>query len=538
MKKKRKSRKAGLSKAKILHRAQTAKRLRYTRTEAGSKMKPLTLIIMDGWGISEKTTGNAVYLAQPKNFLNYLKEFPHTELKCSGKNVGLPEKTQGNSEVGHLHIGAGRIVFQPLMLINNEIKKGSFFENKVLLEAMKKAKKQGKKIHLMGLLSDEGVHSTTRHLNALLEMAKKVNAKKVFVHCFLDGRDVPERSAGKYLKKLQEKIKEIGVGEIASMIGRYYSMDRDNNWDRTEQALRLLTKGKGFKENNVLQAIENAYKRGEETDYYVKPILLNEKGLIEKNDAVIFFNFRSDRSRQITKCFTEKKFNAPKVNFVCMTRYDKNIKAKIAFEQTKVKNNLGKVLAENGLKQLRVAETEKYAHVTFFFNSQEEKPNKSEERILVNSPKVPSYDLKPEMSAIEVKEKVLEEIEKNKFDVIIVNFANADLVGHSGKIDAVVKAIQTVDNCIGGIVESVLEKKGAVIIISDHGNAEQMFYENGKKCPAHTTNKVPFILISNEEKLKKAKLKKEAELIDVAPTMLELLEIKKPKEMTGKSLID
>lgn len=500
-------------------------------------MKPLALIIMDGWGLSEKKEGNAIYLAQPKNYLKFMKNYPHTELKCSGTAVGLPEGTQGNSEVGHLHIGAGRIVFQPLTMINNAIENRSFFENKILVEAVKQAKEKKKKLHLMGLLSDTGVHATTRHLYALIEMAKRLGVKDVFVHCFLDGRDVPEKSAGKYLNELEKKIKEIGAGEIASMVGRYYAMDRDNNWNRTQKALELLVQGKGKKEKNALEAIKNAYKRGDLTDYYVKPILLNEKGLIEERDTVIFFNFRSDRSRQLTKCFTEGKFGAPKVNFVCMTRYDKNIKAGIAFEQKKVEKNLGEVLAENGLKQLRIAETEKYAHVTFFFNSQVEKPNKGEERILVNSPKVPSYDLQPEMSAIKVKEKVLEEIKKEKFDVIIVNFANPDLVGHSGKIEAVIKAVQIVDKCVGEIVELVLEKKGTAIIMSDHGNAEQMVYEDGKISPAHTTNKVPFILISKEEKLKKAELKKDAELIDVAPTMLELLGIKKPKEMTGKSLI-
>ena len=338
-------------------------------------MKPLTLIIMDGWGKSKQKKGNAIYLAKPQNYLHYLKEYPNTELKCSGKSVGLPEGSQGNSEVGHLHIGAGRIVMQPLMMINNAIQNKSFYKNQVLLKAMKKAKQKNKKIHLIGLLSDEGVHATTGHLYALMKMAKKIKAKKVFIHCFLDGRDVPEKSAGKYLKELEKEIKKIRIGEIASIVGRYYSMDRDNNWNRTKKAIDLLVKGKGVKEKNAVKAVENAYKRGDKTDYYVKPISLvdekkESKGLIEENDSVIFFNFRSDRSRQLTKCFTQGKFGAPKVNFVCMTRYDKNIKAGIAFEQKKVKNNLGNVLAKNGLKQLRIAETEKYAHVTFFFNSQ------------------------------------------------------------------------------------------------------------------------------------------------------------------------
>ncbi len=494
---------------------------------------PLALIIMDGWGLSKKKEGNAIYLAEPKNYLKYWKEFPHTKLKCSGKNVGLPKGSQGNSEVGHLHIGAGRIVLQPLMMINQAIKDKSFYENKVLVKAIKKAKKENKKVHLMGLLSDEGVHATTKHLYALLKMTKKMNAKKVFVHAFLDGRDVPEKSAEKYLKELEKKIQEIGAGKIASMIGRYYAMDRDNNWNRTKKAVELLVKGKGIKEKNALKGIENSYKRGDKTDYYVKPIILNEKGLIEKEDTIIFFNFRSDRSRQLTRCFTERKFGAPKVNFVCMTKYDKKIKAPTAFEQTKVKNNLGKVLAENGLKQLRIAETEKYAHVTFFFNSQIEKPNKREERIMVNSPKVPSYDLKPEMSAIEVKKKVLKEIKKDKFDIIIINFANPDLVGHSGKINAVIKAIKTVDECVGEITQLILKKNGKTLITADHGNAEQMIYKNKEVCPAHTTNKVPFILVSKKEK----KLRKQGELIDIAPTILKILKIKKPKEMTGKNLI-
>ncbi len=500
-------------------------------------MKPIALIIMDGWGIGKKEKSNAIFQAKPKNYLKFLKEYPHTELKCSGESVGLPAGSQGNSEVGHLHIGAGRIVHQPLMLINNEIKDKSFYKNEVLVKAMKKAKEKGKKMHLMGLLSDEGVHATTRHLYSLMELAKKEKCEKVFVHAFLDGRDVPEKSAGKYLKELEREIEKIGVGKIASIIGRYYAMDRDNNWDRTEKALELLVKGKGVKEKNSLEAVKNAYARGDSTDYYVKPIILEEKGKIEEGDIVIFFNFRSDRSRQLTRCFTEGKFNAPKVNFVCMTRYDKTINAPVAFEQKKVKNNLGNVLAENKLKQLRIAETEKYAHITFFFNSQVEEPNKREERILVNSPKVSSYDLKPEMSAIEVKEKVLEELKKEKFDVIIMNFANADLVGHSGKIDAVVTAVKTVDKCVGEITKEILKRKGTALLTSDHGNAEKMSYENGETNPAHTTNKVPFILISEEEKLKKSELKKEAELIDIAPTILKLLEIKKPKEMTGKNII-
>jgi len=505
-------------------------------------MKPIALIIMDGWGIGKKEKSNAIYQAKPENYLKFLEKYLHTELKCSGENVGLPAGSQGNSEVGHLHIGAGRIVHQPLMLINNAIKNKSFYRNEILAGAMKKAKKQNKKIHLMGLLSDEGVHATTGHLYALMELTKKEKCEKVFVHAFLDGRDVPEKSASKYLKELEEKIKEIGIGKIASIIGRYYAMDRDNNWDRTEKALELLVKGKGEKEKDPLEAVRNAYERGDATDYYVKPItIVDEKGkstgLIEEGDTVIFFNFRSDRSRQLTKCFTEGKFGAPKVNFVCMTRYDKTIDAQIAFEQKKVKNNLGNVLAENNLKELRIAETEKYAHVTFFFNSQVEKANKGEERILVNSPKVPSYDLKPEMSAIEVKEKVLEEIKKEKFDLIIVNFANADLVGHSGKIEAVIKAVKTVDSCVGEIVKLVLEKNGTAMVTADHGNAEKMSYENGEISPAHTTNKVPFILISEEKKLKKAELRKEAELIDIAPTILKLFGIKKPKEMTGKSII-
>jgi 2,3-bisphosphoglycerate-independent phosphoglycerate mutase len=292
--------------------------------------KPLALIIMDGWGKSKQKKGNAILLAKPKNYLHYLKEYPNTELKCSGESVGLPKNSQGNSEVGHLHIGAGRKVFQPLTMINNAIKKGDFYKNKVLLQAMKKAKQKNKKIHLMGLLSDEGVHATTRHLYALMEMTKKLKAKKVFIHCFLDGRDVPEKSAGKYLKELKKEIKRIGVGEIQSIVGRYYAMDRDNNWNRTKKAIELLTKGKGIKEKNEFEAVKNAYKRGDKTDYYVKPITIvdekgESKGLIEKDDSVIFFNFRSDRSRQLTKCFTQKKFGAPKVDFVCMTRDRKSV---------------------------------------------------------------------------------------------------------------------------------------------------------------------------------------------------------------------
>jgi len=500
-------------------------------------VKPLMLIIMDGWGYSVKKRGNAPLLAKTPHVDRYWKEYPHTTLHASGKYVGLPAGYQGNSEVGHITMGSGRIVMQPLKLINDKIKDGSFFENKELMRAVGNCKRYGSSFHIMGLCSDEGVHAHTDHLFAVLELAKRNGLKKVFVHCFLDGRDVPEKSAVKYVRMIQKKI---GVGKIATIVGRYYSMDRDKNWSRTQNAYNLLVHGEGFKEKDAVDAVKNAYKRGDKTDYYVQPIVIDEEGVVRDHDSVVFFNYRSDRARQLTWCFLEKKFEHFKVerlelDFVCMSEYDRCFKEHVAFPQLKVANNLGNVIAAHGLKQLRIAETEKYAHVTFFFNSQVENPNKGEDRVMVDSPKVVSYDLQPEMSALQVCSIVLKEI--GKHDVIIVNLANADLVGHSGSLKATIKCCEVVDRCVGKIVPAVLKRKGTVIITADHGNSEQMFYKDGVVCPAHTTNPVPFILVSAEKELRKVKLRKEGELRDVAVTILNLLHIKAPREMSGVGLL-
>ncbi|MBN2330741.1 MAG: 2,3-bisphosphoglycerate-independent phosphoglycerate mutase [Candidatus Aenigmarchaeota archaeon] len=524
-------------------------------------MKPknrVILIIRDGWGYSEKVKGNAVRNANVPNNDNYERHYPWTTLECSGNAVGLPEGTQGGSEPGHLTMGAGRIVWQPYENINRKIKDGSFFKNKALLKAMENCKRHDSSLHLMGLFSDQGVHGTVDHLYPLLEMAKKHGLNKVWVHAFLDGRDVPEKSAAEYIKEFNEKSNKIGVGSIATIIGRFYAMDRDNNWDRTEKAYFLLTRGLGIEEMDPLKAIKHAYERGERsleegragdtTDYYVRPIVIvhqHEKPIatIGNHDSVIFWNFRSDRARQITSALTSKKFdhfdrgNGHDITFVCMSEYDKRLALPVAFPQSTVRENLGKVLSEHGLRQLRIAETEKYAHVTYFFNSQVEAPNPGEERIMVDSPKVPSYDRKPEMSAYGITSKVLREIGKKKYDLIVINFANGDLVGHSGKLDAGIKACEAVDECVGRIVNLGLENGYVDIVTADHGNVEIMFYPNGEVCPAHGTNPVPFFIVSPQGVLGNFKLKKGGGLKDVAPTILEIMGLKKPKEMGGESLI-
>ncbi|HLD58828.1 MAG TPA: 2,3-bisphosphoglycerate-independent phosphoglycerate mutase [archaeon] len=513
-------------------------------------MKPknrVILIIRDGWGYSEEVKGNAVKAAKVPNNDYYEKNFPMTILQCMGNAVGLPEGTQGGSEPGHLTMGAGRIVWQPLEFINREIRSKEFFKNPALMIAINNCKKNNSALHLMGLFSDEGIHGMTAHLYALLELAKKNKIEKVFVHPFLDGRDVPEKSAKKYFEEFEKESKKIGVGKIATINGRYYAMDRDKNYERTEKAYRLLVFGEGIKETDTLKAIENAYARGDKTDYYVQPIVIVDSSgkpiaTIKDRDSVIFWNFRSDRTRQLTYALTNKDFNEfdrgkkLDIAFVCMSRYDEALDLPFAFEPQKVTKNLGQILSENGLKQLRIAETEKYAHVTFFFNSQLEEPFEGEDRILVPSPKVPSYDEKPEMSAFEITEKLLPEIEKQKYDFIAINFANGDLVGHSAKFEAGIKACEVVDECLGKIVSLALEKGYSCMITGDHGNIETMFYPNGEPKPSHGTNPVPFILISNDAKLKKAKMQKGG-LSDVAPTILEVMGLPKPKEMTGHSLI-
>ncbi len=507
------------------------------------------LVVRDGWGHSEETRGNAVQLARTPNNDRYMRDYPWTLLKCTGNAIGVPEGTQGGSEPGHLTMGAGRIVWQPLEEINRSIKDGSFYENEALLEAVKVTKRNGSSLHLMGLLSDQGIHGTTLHLYALLELARRRELEDVFIHCFLDGRDVPERSAKEFINGTLCAIEEKGVGRIASLVGRYYAMDRDTNWDRTRRAYDLLTLGEGIRETDPLQAIEHAYGRGNETDYYLEPMaIVGQNGrpvvTIEDGDSVIFWNFRSDRARQITYALTAHGFDKfprcaiPKVHFTCMSVYDQHLELPVAFHQHDVTNNLGEVLSAHGLKQLRIAETEKYAHVTFFFNSQVEDPNPGEDRILIPSPKVASYEEKPEMSAYEITDKLVPEIWRGAYDFILVNYANGDLVGHSANLEAGVKACEDVDECVGRVVETGLQEGYAMLVTGDHGNIETMFYPDGSPNPSHGMTPVPFILVCDDPTYRNTKLTEDLGLSSIAPTILTLMGIEKPEEMTGESLIE
>lgn len=497
--------------------------------------KRVILIIRDGWGYSTNPYGNAILEANTPNADKYLKDYPSVLLKCTGREVGNPDGSQGGSEVGHLTMGAGRIVWQPQEMINNAIKDGSFFTNPALLKAIENCQKNNSALHLAGLFSDAGVHSDVNHLYALLKLAKENNLDKVYIHLVLDGRDVPEKSALDYVDKLNQKIEEIGVGKIVSVSGRYYSMDRDTNWDRTQLAAELWTKGEGFEAIDATEAIKKAYERGDATDYYVQPTIIDKSCLLKNGDSFIWFNFRTDRSRQITAMMTRQilcpvEFQSDlDLTWICMGRYDESWELPVAYLPEFVVNNLSEVLSKNGKKQIKIAETEKYAHVTFFFNSQLETKYEGEDRIMVPSPKVPSYDLQPEMSAPEVCEKVLENIDK--YDFILVNFANADLVGHSGKFEAVKKSCEVVDECVGKIVEKGIENNYVVIVGADHGNAENMLYKNGEVDVSHGFNPVKDSFIGIEGELKDGGLK------DIAPTILEIMGIEKPEEMTGESLI-
>lgn len=494
------------------------------------------LMILDGYGEGPKNPGNAAHSAKTPNLDELRKKYPHTLLQTDSEAVGLPKGTQGGSEVGHFTIGAGRIIWQSLEEINRSIRNGKFFKLKDLKKAAANAKKYGSKFHILGMISDEGVHSHINHLFALLDFAKKEGLKKVYIHAITDGRDVPERSADKYIRMIQKH----GFGGIATIVGRYYAMDRDTNWNRTEKAYNLYTLGKGVTEKDPLKAIKNAYKRGIDTDYYIDPIVLDKNGIIENKDSVVFFNYRTDRAQQITKAFTEKTFKdfKPKVRvnpfFVCFGPYSK--KAPVLFPTPHIKNNLSEIISRHKLKQLRIAETEKYAHVTYFFNSQIKEPYKGENRILIPSPKCPSYAEKPEMSAYKITSSLLKELGKN-YSLVVLNFANCDLVGHSGDLNAAKKAVEVVDKCVGKIIPEALRKGFNIILTADHGNIEQMLYENGDPCPSHTQNPVICIFISKKTgtKLKKGK---KLGLYDIAPTILQLLKIKKPKEMTGGDLLN
>ncbi|MCY6958973.1 2,3-bisphosphoglycerate-independent phosphoglycerate mutase [Clostridium brassicae] len=507
--------------------------------------KPTMIMILDGFGMSDHEDGNAVKIAKHPNITKLWNDYPHTTIAASGLAVGLPEGQMGNSEVGHLNIGAGRIVYQSLTRITKSIKDGDFFENEALLKAIDNALSNKSSLHLLGLLSDGGVHSHIDHLKGLLDLAKKKGLEKIYIHAFLDGRDTPPSSASKYINEIEDYMKEIGVGTIATVSGRYYAMDRDNRWERVELAYNALVNGKGEYATTPVEAVERSY-HDNKTDEFVLPTVITKgqepKAVIKDKDSVIFFNFRPDRAREMTRALNDKEFKGFKrdnleLTFVTMTEYDKTIEnVEVAFKPELYSNTLGEYLSKLGKKQLRIAETEKYAHVTFFFNGGIEEPNKNEDRVLVPSPKVATYDLKPEMSAYEVTEKVLEKIDADEYDFIVLNYANPDMVGHTGVIEAAVKAVQVVDECLGKVVDKILEKKGTVLITADHGNCEQMIdYSNGKPMTAHTTNIVPFIYVSEEAKGKQ--LREDGILADIAPTALTTMGEKIPTEMTGKSLI-
>lgn len=496
----------------------------------------LMLIVLDGWGINHNKNESAIATAHTPNMAKYWQDYPHTTLKTDGEAVGLPDGQMGNSEVGHLNLGAGRIVYQELTRISKSIRDGDFFQNKELLAAVQNCQKNNSALHLMGLFSDGGVHSHIEHLYGLLELAKRNNLNKVFIHAFLDGRDVPPRSAKEYFIQFAEKSKKIDIGKIATITGRYYAMDRDNRWERVSQAYELLTELKGFTAPDPLTAMDLAYARGE-NDEFVKPTIVAGAEPIKDGDSVIFFNFRPDRAREITRTFTDKNFSGftrniwPRVHFVCMTQYAETIAAPVAYAKEEITNCLAEVLSQKGLKQLHTAETEKYAHVTFFFNGGKEEPYPGEDRLLIPSPKVATYDLQPEMSAYDVTEKVLKVIPK--YDVIILNFANADMVGHTGIFTAAQKAVEAVDECVGRVVQAVQAAGGEVLITADHGNSDQML-QDGQIWTAHSMNPVPFIYVTDR---KNVILAGDGVLADVAPTMLEILGIDKPQEFTGRSLL-
>ncbi len=500
------------------------------------------LMILDGFGENNNENGNAVKLANTPNIDKLMKMCPTTDIFTSGLNVGLPDGQMGNSEVGHTNIGAGRIVYQELTRITKSIEDGDFFSIPEFNEAIENCIKNNSSLHIMGLLSDGGVHSHIRHLYALLELAKRKGIENVYVHCFLDGRDTPPASAENYIAQLEEKMKEKEIGKIASITGRFYAMDRDKRWERVKKAYDALVNGIGEKANTALAAIEASYQK-EIFDEFVEPTVIcngdTPVATIQENDSVIFFNFRPDRARQITRALVDDKFDGFETKnlnlyFVCMTPYDETMpNVHVAFKKEALSNTFGEYISNLGLTQLRIAETEKYAHVTFFFNGGEEKQYKGEDRILVPSPKVETYDLKPEMSAYEVTEKVVDAIKSGKYNAIILNYANPDMVGHTGNLDAAIKAIETIDECVGKVIEAVEEKHGVLMITADHGNAEQMIdYKTGEPHTAHTTNPVPLILVGmGDIKLKQGKL------ADLAPTMLDIMGLEKPQEMTGESII-
>ncbi len=503
--------------------------------------KTTVLMILDGYGVENKAEGNAIALAKKPNMDKLTSMYPTVQGEASGLFVGLPDGQMGNSEVGHTNMGAGRIVYQMLVKISKSIKDGDFFENKALVAAMENCKKNGSALHLMGLLSPGGVHSHMEHLYGCVEMAKKNGLDKVYVHCFLDGRDVPPSSAAEYMEEAAAKLAEIGVGKIATIAGRFYAMDRDNAWDRVEKAYNALVFGEGVEEKDPVEAVKNSYANGV-TDEFMLPTVIEKDGMIKADDSVVFFNFRPDRARQITRAFVDPDFAGFtrkngyfETTFVCMAQYDAEMpNVLVAFPPEELTMTFGEYLAKNGKTQLRLAETQKYAHVTFFFNGGEEKQFEGEDRILVNSPKVATFDMQPEMSAYEVADNLVEAIKSEKYDVIVVNFANPDMVGHTGIMEAAVKAIEAVDECVGKAYDALMEKNGQMFICADHGNAEKLIDTDGSPFTAHTTNPVPFILVNYDEAYT---LREGGCLADIVPTLIEMMGMEQPKEMTGKSLL-
>ena len=506
--------------------------------ERVSMKTPTTLIIMDGFGLGPKYPGNAVENTPKPHLENIFKECPGCRLSASGLDVGLPEGQMGNSEVGHTNIGAGRVVFQDLPHISRDIDSGEFFKNPAYLEAMEHCREWGTALHLMGLLSDGGVHSHITHLFALVKMAKEQGLEKVYVHCFLDGRDVPPSSGKSYVEQLQAKLDELGTGRIATVMGRYYAMDRDKRWDRVQRAYDAIALGEGIFEEDPAAAVQKSYDSGV-TDEFMEPVVCAKGAQVRDNDSIIFYNFRPDRAREITRCFVDEDFQDVErkkgfvpVDFVCTTEYDATMpNVTVAYPRQKLENIFGEYISKLGLTQLRIAETEKYAHVTFFFNGGVETVFPGEDRVLIASPKVATYDLQPEMSAYQVTEEAVKRIESGAYDVIILNFANCDMVGHTGVYEAACRAVTAVDECVGRVVEATSRMGGVSLITADHGNAERMADEDGEPFTAHTTNRVPFYIVGASVRLR------DGRLADIAPTMLDLMGLEKPKEMDGETLI-
>lgn len=500
--------------------------------------KPLMLMILDGFGIAPEY-GNAIAAAKKPNLDRLFRENPITQIGASGMDVGLPDGQMGNSEVGHTNIGAGRIVYQELTRITKSIADGDFYENQALLNAVKNAKENGTALHLVGLLSDGGVHSHNSHLYALLELAKRHGLTKVFVHALMDGRDVPPTSGKGFVTDCRNKMQELGVGRIATVIGRYYAMDRDNRWERVYKSYAAMVLGEGVQNTDPVQAVEKSYADGV-TDEFILPVVCTEDGRISSGDSVVFFNFRPDRARELTRAFVDPEFTGFErlkgffpLTYVCMTQFDATMpNVQVAFHPQSLKNTMGEYLSDLGKTQLRIAETEKYAHVTFFFNGGVETIYPGEDRILINSPKVATYDMQPEMSAYLVTDALVEKIDSGMYDVIILNFANCDMVGHTGVFDAAKAAVEAVDTCVGRVMDAISRQNGVALITADHGNADKMYEDDGSPFTAHTTNPVPFCVVGYP-----CKLREGGRLADIAPTMLKILNLPKPAEMTGESII-